>query len=277
MKKMPDLTGHKFGRWLVLGMTSSKRKCGDKMTNRQLCMCVCECGTKKDITPAELNRGTTLSCGCARSELKRAMSKYGGKSVTYTAEYTSWRHMMDRCYNVNNSRYKDYGNRGITVCERWHDFENFFADMGERPQDFTLERINNDGEYCPENCKWASKVDQARNKRNNHNIAYEGRTQCVAAWEEELGLGSGVIKARINKYSDPDIQDVLFAPLKSPKTIEYNGDKRTISDWSSLLNIPVDVLYYRLREYPNISPDALFAPSIKRREKNGRFCRFTNV
>jgi hypothetical protein len=107
--------------------------------------------------------------------------------------------MRSRCEDPKYHKYRDYGARGIKVCERWLKFENFFADMGLPPKGMTLERRNNDGDYEPSNCQWATKKDQARNRRNNHLLTYDGREQCLAAWVEELGLPRNTIRNRLNR------------------------------------------------------------------------------
>lgn len=111
-----------------------------------------------------------------------------------TKSFNSWRGMKARCLNPNDPRFKDYGGRGITVCERWNVFANFLADMGERPEGTSLDRIDNTLGYSKENCRWAKPKDQQRNMRSNRMLTYAGKTQCMSAWAEELGLNRDVIR-----------------------------------------------------------------------------------
>jgi hypothetical protein len=114
--------------------------------------------------------------------------------------YYIWKSMMARCYNKNAERYADYGGRGIAVCDRWHSFDNFFADMGEKPEWLSLERGDNNGNYCPENVQWKTAKAQANNRRSNVLLTYKGETKTMQQWCDEIGLRIGTVWARINVY-----------------------------------------------------------------------------
>ena len=117
-----------------------------------------------------------------------------------TAEYAAWIHMIQRCNNPSNPRFQDYGGRGIRVCERWEEFSNFIHDMGLRPSTgHSIERINNDGNYEPNNCRWATRKQQGSNKRNNTNITCDGVTQTIAAWADQLGVSQQKLRHRVKK------------------------------------------------------------------------------
>jgi len=134
--------------------------------------CVCDCGVSRSV--GRNNWGTTRSCGCLIAESKTIKAKYGGKSTG--PEYQAWRNMWKRCTDPSNKAFKDYGARGISVCERWSDFELFYQDMGQRPgSGFSIDRINNDAGYSPSNCRWATKQEQMLNRRK--------RTHCHAGHE----------------------------------------------------------------------------------------------
>ena len=166
-----------------------------------ICLCQCDCGTVKRIKKKYLVRGSTRSCGCLRKErckkelpgLKHGMSKH--------PDYWIWRGILTRCLNQNNESYKYYGERGIKICERWMDFSNFIKDMGER-QDLSLsiDRINNDGDYEPRNCRWATLEEQNNNRRDTVLIEYNGETLSLTQWARKLGINKSTLKVRISRY-----------------------------------------------------------------------------
>ena len=123
--------------------------------------------------------------------------------MTKTAAYTSWRGMKARCTNSGHDRYRYYGGRGIGVCDRWINFSAFLKDMGERPHASSLDRIDNDGDYCPENCRWATKAEQVRNCRSNRLISFRGRTLTLAQWAEETGMHRETISGRLDDGWSP--------------------------------------------------------------------------
>ena len=160
--------------------------------------CLCDCGTICIVMGWNLTKGTTQSCGCLqREETKNRFKKHG---MSKTNSYKIWSYMKDRCSNYRNPDYDSYGGRGIKVCERWNKFENFYADMGERPKDLTIERINNNENYSPSNCKWATRKEQGRNTRSNHRISYKGKTKCIAEWAEDLGFNYQALWSRLQRH-----------------------------------------------------------------------------
>jgi len=126
--------------------------------------------------------------------------------MTKTPEYRAWIDMKNRCFNPNHKRYSDYGGRGIAVCDRWLNFKNFLADMGSRPSSkHSLNRIDNDSDYCPDNCKWSTRVEQANNKRTNYLITIDDVTLTIAQWAKKMSISHQVIRDRLKlKWSEFD-------------------------------------------------------------------------
>lgn len=164
MSKLIDLVGVKFSRLTVISRGVSSTR-GDARWD-----CRCECGNTKLVAGNHLRNKAIVSCGCYREDAKKTHGRH--RSATYTA----WGNMVQRCSNPNNGGYKDYGGRGIAVCDRWYSFENFYSDMGDAEYSLTLERVDNDLGYCKDNCKWATPTEQALNKRlrKDNSSGYRG-------------------------------------------------------------------------------------------------------
>lgn len=124
---------------------------------------------------------------------------------------TAWGQMISRCYDPNNHKYKSYGGRGIRVCDRWICRRLFIEDMGERPDGMTLNRIDNDGDYSPENCEWATYKEQSQNRRDNRRITFEGKTQCLTEWARQYGLNRTTLRRRLD--SGWSIENALKTPI----------------------------------------------------------------
>lgn len=184
MNSRLQLIGQRFCRLVVVEDAGRQGK-------RSLWRCRCDCGGERLATGTKLREGQIKSCGCMRRE---GNSKTHGLSTT--PEYAVWVCMMHRCYNPKRSDYQHYGGRGIRVCARWKKFENFYADMAPRPPGWTLERRDNNKGYNTNNCCWADRKTQARNRRNAARVTYAGKTATLAEWAEETGVVYGTLSWR---------------------------------------------------------------------------------
>lgn len=151
----------------------------------------CDCGKEKVINGADVRKGHNKACGCKRhnTQIKHGHARRTGKSRAYTA----WKNMRARCFVKSNKQYKDYGGRGITICKRWHKFESFLGDMGERPSNLTLERIDNNGNYEPKNCRWATRLEQSKNTRKNVFVLHKGSRKHLAEWSRVTGIDHRIL------------------------------------------------------------------------------------
>lgn len=199
-----DRAGQRHGRWTFIrpGEAAGRNK-NTKWLAR------CDCGTEKWIVPKR--EGT--SCGCRKSEVTSKRNKTHGKS--HLASYNVWLGMIRRCTNPKDRAYAWYGARGISVCEHWLKVENFIEDMGEPPNGMEIERIDNNGNYAPDNCRWASRSEQCRNTRHNRIITHKGETMCLTSWAERVGIDRNRIGHRIN--SGWTIDEAFYTPKNSPK------------------------------------------------------------
>lgn len=196
------MIGQSFGRLTVI------ERSGKSSPGRVYWECRCNCGTVKPIRSDALTSGASRSCGCFQKEnAVSVMSDVGKRNKRHghscqngspTLTYRSWSSMMTRCYNKKHEHYCDYGGRGIAVCDSWHTFDNFLADMGDRPsKSMTLDRIDVNKGYCLDNCRWASKVQQNRNSRGNIVVHFRGESRCISEWAKVLGLSSSAVYQRI--------------------------------------------------------------------------------
>lgn len=195
--KIEDLTGQKFGKWTVLEFSHVAPR------GRAVWLCRCECGTERKVYAYNLNSGASTSCWCSKN-----IHGMAGKPI-----YKAWVQMKQRCYNPHDPQFHNYGARGIAVCNSWREsFAAFLADMGERPIGTTLDRIDNDGPYAPDNCRWATDREQCRNTRQNHVIEHDGQSHTVIEWSEISGLAQHVIRSRLRLGWS--IEDALTRPVR---------------------------------------------------------------
>lgn len=186
-----DLTGIRFGRLVVI------RRAGQR-NSFALWACACDCGGSAVVMGVSLRRGATKSCGCLRRDVSTA--RFTTHGAVGTPEHCSWNAMLGRCNNPNNKKWSRYGGRGITVCERWREFENFLADMGHRPSiSHSIDRINNEGNYEPSNCRWATQSQQQNNRSTNLNLSAFGMTMNLKQWSTHLSVDYSTLQRRLAK------------------------------------------------------------------------------
>lgn len=198
MGKLKDLTGQRFGRLVVMERAESYiQPSGQKKTQWR---CKCDCGNEIITVGYNLTRGLTTSCGCVRTERLIKMNKTHGKSNHIL--FSKWEHMKDRCCNPNDKRYKNYGGRGIKICDEWlNSFESFYKWSIENGYEdgLTIDRINVNGNYEPNNCRWTTWNIQCNNRTNNVYIEYNGETKTLKQWCDILNIDYKKAHNRIHK------------------------------------------------------------------------------
>lgn len=211
--RFKDITGSRFGRLVVQNY--------DRIEKREtLWVCLCDCGVVCTVGGRKLITGNTKSCGCLKREggIKKAVAITHGCSRrmcghSRTAAYQAWLNMKSRCGNPKRVNFSKYGGRGIVVCQRWlASFQNFLDDMGEPPKGMELDRINNDGNYEPGNCKWSTETMQARNRSTNLMVTFNGETLCLAAWSERLGIHRRTLQNRLARWT---IEKSFSTPVRT--------------------------------------------------------------
>lgn len=212
-----DLTGQQFGFLLVLGPGKhiKRERPGKPAWYCRFWRCQCACGMKTEVALGNLTSGLTISCGCQGSRKTIGeRRRTHGLSTTHVRTYNAWKNMNTRCYNPKSPEYKNYGGRGITVCERWRkDCAAFLQDMGYCPDGMTIDRIDNNAGYWKENCRWVSQQENNRNMRRTIRLTFQGCTQSLKAWSEELGVHYGTLKSRLERGWS--VEHALSAPLQA--------------------------------------------------------------
>lgn len=210
--RLDDLTGHRFGRLIVLRRVQNKP--GSKRTRW---LCQCDCGALKEVGSDELKNGNTQSCGCYRREyISAAKATHRGTSERL---HRVWSDMKRRCSNPHDEKYPLYGARGITVCDEWMEyvpFRNWAMSTGYDPNarygQCTLDRIDTDGPYSPENCRWSTAREQANNRRNNHLLFCDGQSHSIAEWSRIAGIPYGTLLSRVNARGWSD-EEAIKTPV----------------------------------------------------------------
>ncbi len=229
-----DLIGKQFGRWTVLRKTEIRK-------SRCYWQCLCDCGMEVEVDGKELRIGRSNSC-------IRCRNRTHGKVTA--PEYMTWKRMRGRCNNTAHKDYRHYGGRGIHVCQEWDSFETFYHDMGLMPSPLhTLERIDNSGNYEPDNCRWATRKEQARNTRRNRLLTFNGITQSVPEWSDETGIPQKILHTRL--IAGWTVEEALMHPvgrrrLQCNRLLTLGGTTMCLADWAKQRAIHPATLAWRL-------------------------------
>ena len=215
MSKFIDLTGQRFNRLIVIERVKNKGK-------NVIWKCKCDCGNITFVSSGSLLNNYSKSCGCLRKEISSKKAKIHGQSNNKI--YYIYKQMKNRCYNSFNKEYKNYGERGIKVCNEWNEnFINFYNwainngyNQNAKRGECTLDRIDVNGNYCSENCRWVNEKIQQRNRRNNRLITYNNETHCLSEWAEITGINLKIIHNRLS-YLNWTIEKALTTPIKRTK------------------------------------------------------------
>lgn len=204
-----DITGRQYGRLTVIGLSY-------KEGHTVYWDCLCSCGNRIKVRTGSLQSGNTKSCGCLKLERIGNLNKKHGLSKTKL--HRVWAGMHERCYRKEHKSYAYYGGRGITVCEEWHNFIKFrdWAIANGYREGLTLDRINVNGVYCPENCRWVSHIEQSRNTRRNRYVTYNGETHCIAEWATLLHIDMHTLLYRLTRYKWP-VEKAFTTPVLRTK------------------------------------------------------------
>lgn len=210
MAEFMDLTDRKFN------MLTVKERMSNSKQGRARWKCLCDCGNYCIVESSKLLNETTKSCGCYRKLRIGNESRKHGRARTKI--YETWCHIKQRCFDKNDPRYDDWGGRGITICNEWKEnFQSFYDYVSELPhfgeKGYSIDRIDNDGNYEPENVRWVTRIVQNNNTRRNHYLTYNGKTQTIAQWARELGVSPYMIYSRINRCHW-SLEDALTLPSK---------------------------------------------------------------
>jgi hypothetical protein len=249
-----DLAGKKFG--LLTGI----RYIGKSDSGWSIWSFICDCGAVVERLGTSVATGNTKSCGCLKSESKKT------HGLSETSEYASHKNMIRRCTDPKNSMFHRYGGRGITVCDRWlgvNGVVNFLADMGRKPtKAHTLERNDNDAGYSPENCIWATKYEQAQNRRTTHLITVDGETKSQSAWDASKSSSINIVGDRIRRGWHPE--DAVKTPVaKYKRELTHDGQTKSLHAWENVMNLGHGTIAYRLSLGWSVS-DAITKPSKKK-------------
>lgn len=237
-----NFAGKRFGRLTVVSRAEGKRW-----------LSICDCGRTATPTAQNLTSGKSKSCGCLSREMASSLKRTHGASNT--PAHNTWSGMIQRCTNPNTKQYSDYGGRGITVCEEWRDFSAFLRDMGQPPNGYTIERKDNDKGYNKENCIWADRKTQQRNRRIMKKISHNGENRCLSEWAEIYGVERDLVMSRIFNLKWTFEEAVGLATRIRPKgyrasssnrMVTYDGRTQHLEAWCRELGINSKTVHSRI-------------------------------
>jgi hypothetical protein len=243
-----DLSGQRFGRLTVVAESDPYIGPSGKKARRWRCKC--DCGNTATPVQSNLKSGIAKSCGCLRVDrlIERSTSHGNAARANPSPEYRAWSAINRRCSDTNHSRYADYGGRGIQVL--WKSFDEFLKAMGKQPSaGHSIDRVDVNGHYCTENCRWASPKEQSRNKRDTQWVEWNGRRQSLADWADETGISHSTLYHRLVKQNWPIEQALTTKPIsepKQPRLILWNGREQRLSEWARELGIDYKILANRI-------------------------------
>lgn len=239
MGKFIDLLGEKFGRLTVIErMPNNKRK-------QAVWKCRCDCGKEVIVTAGHLRSGHTNSCGCYGRD--RAAEYHLTHGMKGTKLFSVYHTMKGRCYNPTDKKYHRYGARGIKICDEWLNDPSIFFEWALQNgymEGLSIDRIDNDGNYCPENCRWADNKTQANNKSNNTIIEHDGIFKTISEWADELGISYAAVKAR---YHNGSFHRLFDNKNTNRKLVAHSGVKKTMKEWSVFLGLNYHTIKTRVR------------------------------
>ena len=253
--KRIDIAGVRSGRLVAV------RPIGANGRGNVVWLCQCDCGGTKNVIAYRLKCGCIKSCGCIRREKLIERNRKHGRSKTPV--YNIWAGIVRRCTKPSASRYSYYGGRGIKVCDRWLDFENFYKDMGDRPtQKHQIDRIDNGGDYCPDNCRWATASQNARNRRSSRRINHLGENHSLTGWAEKFDKKPQTVIDRVTQLGwsiDEALSTESGKKIKQERIVEHNGFSMNLTDWAKYVGLTKGCLWRRLNNGWSVK-DALETP-----------------
>lgn len=271
MGTLIDLTGKQFGRLHVIC------RVGRDKHRHVMWKCRCDCGQICFVAGDNIKCGNTKSCGCLSKELSsRRGKKQKTHGMTNSRLYNIYNGVKERCYNKNCPSYKNYGGRGIIMCDEWLDKDNGFVNFRNWSiqngyiDKLTIDRINNNGNYEPNNCRWVTRKEQQNNRRCNTLLTYKGETKSIAQWSEQLGVNHMTLRGRLARGWSVEktltTKPIIPNKICQYNSVTYNNETYKLTEWAKRVNIDYNVLRLRIQRGWDIEK-ALTTPVRKKNQK----------